>query len=104
MEKNSYKLIITIVTKGKADKVVDVTHQAGAVGGTILSGHGASVRLLLGIRIEPEKDIILTLIEASKIQAVMNALVKELELNEPHKGIAFVLSLDQVVGLYQGEG
>jgi hypothetical protein len=102
MEQNSYKLIITIVSKGKSGKVIDVSQRAGAVGGTIIYGHGASVRLLLGISIEPEKDIVLTLIEESKVQVVMDALVKEMELNEPNKGVSFVLSLDQAVGLYKG--
>jgi nitrogen regulatory protein PII len=103
MEPNSYKLIITVVNKGKAEKVLDVSHNAGAVGGTVLSGHGAAVRLLLGISVEPEKDIILIIIEDTKVQTVMDALVKELELNESHTGIAFVISLEQVVGLYKSE-
>ena len=101
MEQESYKLIVTIVSRRKAGKVLDIAHQAGAVGGTILSGHGASVRLMLGISIEPEKDIVLSLMEASKVQAVLSALEKEMRLKEPQKGIAFVVSLDQVVGLYQ---
>ena len=101
MEENIYKLIITIVSKGKAEKVLDVSHQAGAVGGTIVFGHGAAVRLMLGISVEPEKDIVLTLISQDKVQAVLDALELEMELNEPHKGISFVVSLDQVVGLYK---
>jgi hypothetical protein len=101
MEEHSYKLIITIVSKGKAEKVLDVSHKAGAVGGTILFGHGAAVRLLLGISVEPEKDIVLTLIESGGVRAVLDALEDELQLSEPHKGIAFVVALDQVVGLYK---
>ncbi len=97
-----YKLIVTIVNKGKADKVVDISHQAGAEGGTILYGRGAAFRLLLGISIEPEKEIVLTLIAKDKAQTVLNAIEKGLDLNEPHKGIAFVVSLDQVVGIIEG--
>jgi len=101
MELVNYKLIITVVSKGKAEKVLDVAHKAGSVGGTILFGHGAAVRLLLGISVEPEKDIVLTLIDQDKAQTVIDALVKDMKLDEPHKGIAFVVSLDQVVGLYK---
>jgi len=100
MEQN-YKLIITIVHKGKAEKVIEVSRKAGATGGTILAGHGAAVRLLLGISVEPEREIVLTLMEESKVQAVIEALEQEMDLREPHKGIAFILSLDRVVGLYQ---
>jgi nitrogen regulatory protein PII len=94
-----YKLIVTIVSRGKGEKVVDITHQAGAEGGTVLYGRGTAVRLLLGIHIEPEKEIVLTLIEKEKVQPVLDAIVKKMDLKEPHKGIAFVISLDQVVGI-----
>lgn len=99
MELNNYKLIVTIVNKGKAGKVVDVSHRAGAEGGTILFGHGAAVRLLLGISVEPEKEIVLTLVETDKAQSVLDAIVKEVDLTEHNKGIAFTLTLDQVVGI-----
>jgi len=99
MEPNNYKMIVTIVNKGKAGKVVEVSQKVGAVGGTIIPGHGAAVRLMLGINIEPEKDIVLTLIDADKAQAVLDAIVEEMELNEPHKGIVFSFSLDQVMGI-----
>ena len=99
MESNRYKLIITIVNKGKAGKVLDIAHRAGSAGGTILLGHGAAVRLFLGISVEPEVEIVLTLIEENKAQTVLDNIVKEMDLHEPHKGIAFILPIDQVVGL-----
>lgn len=102
MELEEYKLIVTIVNKGKAEKVVDVSQRAGAEGGTIFFGRGTAVRLLLGISIEPEKEIVLTLIEKDKAQTVLDAIVKEARLDEPNKGIAFVISLDQVVGISKG--
>jgi nitrogen regulatory protein PII len=102
VELEHYKLIITIVNKGKGGKVVDISHHAGATGGTIIFGRGTVVRLLLGIGIEPEKEIVLTLIEDSKAQTVLDAIIKEANLNEPNKGIAFIISLDQVAGICQG--
>ncbi|WP_347490626.1 P-II family nitrogen regulator [Desulfoscipio sp. XC116] len=94
-----YKLIVTIVNKGKGEKVANITHHAGAEGGTILFGRGTAVRLLLGISIEPEKDIVLTLIEKDKARTVLDAIVEKMDLNEPNRGIAFILPLDQVVGI-----
>jgi len=98
MAGHNYKLIVTIVSKGKAGRVVDVAHEAGASGGTILLGHGAAVRLLLGISIDPEKEIVLTVIGEDKLQEVLDAISFEMELDSPNKGLAFVLSLDRVVG------
>ncbi|ADY57501.1 hypothetical protein Sgly_3237 [Syntrophobotulus glycolicus DSM 8271] len=103
VESEDYKLIVTIVNKGKGEKVADIAHQAGAQGGTVLYGRGTAVRLLLGISIEPEKEIFLTLIQKENAQAVLDAIVKKMNLNEPHKGIAFMLSLDQVTGINKGE-
>ncbi|MCL2766697.1 MAG: P-II family nitrogen regulator [Peptococcaceae bacterium] len=94
-----HKLIVTIVNKGKSGKVLDVSHKAGAVGGTVIYGHRAAVRLLLGISIDPEKEIVLTLIEEAKARTVIDAIAKELDLDQPNKGIAFILDLDHVVGL-----
>lgn len=94
-----YKLIVTIVNKGKGEKVVEVTHCAGAEGGTVLAGRGTAVKLLLGISIEPEKEIVFTLIKKDKAQAVLDAIVEKMALQEPNRGIAFMFSLDQVAGI-----
>jgi len=99
METTGYKLIVTIVSKGRANRVVDVAHDAGASGATILFGHGAAVRLLPGITVDPEKELVFTIIESEKAQVVLNAISKGMELESPHKGLAFMLSLDQVVGI-----
>lgn len=96
---SDYKLIATVVNKGKAEKVVEASRRAGAEGGTILYGRGTAVRLMLGVSIEPEKEIVLTLIEKDKAQVVLDAIVKKLDLNDPNKGIAFIIPLDQVVGI-----
>jgi len=71
----SYDLIITIVNRGLADEVVDATKSAGATGGTIIHGRGTGIHetaKLFGIPIEPEKDIVLTLIDSSKTDSVLN--------------------------------
>ncbi|MCL2529132.1 MAG: P-II family nitrogen regulator [Coriobacteriia bacterium] len=99
METANYKLIVTIVTKGKGNKVVDIAHDAGARGSTILFGHGAAVQLLLGIKVDPEKDIVLTIIEDFKAQKVLSAISSKMELESPHKGLAFMLAVDQVIGI-----
>ncbi|MCL2889206.1 MAG: hypothetical protein FWE65_02150 [Eggerthellaceae bacterium] len=93
-----YKLIVSIVSKGKSDKVVDLAQSAGASVVTVLLGHGASVQLLLGITIDPEKEIILIIAEEEKAQDVIMAIADELERESPLSGISFMLSLDQVVG------
>lgn len=102
MQLNNHDLIVTIVKKGHADKVVKVSRQAGASGATILHGRGSGIheqKKLLGIAIEPEKDIVLTVIHQDKTKAVLAAINEEGELNKPATGIAFVLELKQVAGV-----
>ncbi|GEM_PF-69575 len=95
-------LIVTIVNKGDAEKVVSSAKQAGAEGGTVLNGRGTGIHeyaKLFGITIEPEKEIILTLIEHTRTDAVLRAIVDEVELSKPGKGIAFTLSVSAVAGI-----
>ncbi len=97
-----YDLIITIVNKGKSEKVVEASRRAGAEGGTILFGRGTGIHekaKLFGITIEPEKEIILTLIDREITEKVVEAITEDVELNKPGKGIAFVLEVESIAGI-----
>jgi nitrogen regulatory protein PII len=97
-----YDLIITIVNKGDSEKVVETSKKAGAEGGTILFGRGTGIHeqaRLFGITIEPEKEMVLTLIERGKAAEVLDAIVREAGLNKPGKGIAFTLAIERVAGI-----
>lgn len=104
MEKDSiqYDLIVTIVNKGYEDVVVDASKKAGAEGGTILSGRGTGIHehaKLFNIPIEPEKNIVLTLIDRQKTEAVLQKILEEADLDKPGRGIAFVLQVERTVGI-----
>jgi nitrogen regulatory protein PII len=104
MEKESirYDLIVTIVNKGYEDVVVDASKKAGAEGGTILSGRGTGIHehaKLFNIPIEPEKNIVLTLIDREKTEAVLKKILEEAELDKPGRGIAFVMEVERTVGI-----
>ena len=97
-----HDLIVTIVNKGDSETVLEASKKAGARGGTLLFGRGTGIHeqaKLFGITIEPEKDIILTLIERDKTLRVLDAIVKEVDLDKPGKGIAFILKVDKVTGI-----
>ena len=99
---NNFNLIVTIVDKGVAEDVIELAKKGGAEGGTILNGRGAGCHdtaKILGILIEPEKDIVLTLIEKEKTDTVLEFIADGLELDKPGKGIAFVVDVPKVVGI-----
>ena len=99
---NNFDLIVTVVKKGFATDVVNVSKSAGAEGGTIIPGRGTGVHedsKIFGIPIEPEKEMVLTLIDRKKTEKVLKAIEKELCLDDPGKGIAFVLEVKKVTGI-----
>lgn len=99
---HEHKLIIAIVKKGKADMIVEAARNAGARGGTILHGRGVGIhenKKILGIPIEPEKEIVLTLIPEDLADTVLCAMIKAGDLNQPGKGIGFVLDVEKVIGV-----
>lgn len=95
------ELIVTIVKRGWAEPVLAATRRAGAEGGTILLGRGTGIhemKTLLGIAIEPEKEIVLTVVGARETDRVLDAIVAAAELDRPGMGIAFVLPIRCVAG------
>ncbi len=97
-----FDLIVTIVNKGNCRKVIDASKKAGAEGGTLLFGRGTGIHehaKLFGITIEPEKEVVLTLIKREMCEDVFKAIAAAVDLNKPGKGIAFVLEVERVAGI-----
>ncbi len=98
----SHDVIFTIVNRGESEKVVNASKGAGARGGTIICGRGTGIHekaTLLGIPIEPEKEIVMTLIEKEHTNHVLAAISEAVALDTPGKGIAFVLNVSRVEGI-----
>jgi len=98
----AFDLIVTIVNRGFAEEVMAATKGAGSEGGTILNGRGTGIHenaKLFGISIEPEKEIVLSLVDNAITNQVLDAVTTALELDKPGKGVAFVLAVDKVVGI-----
>jgi nitrogen regulatory protein P-II 1 len=98
----SFDLIVTIVNKGVSENVLKASKEAGAEGGTIVFGRGAGIhetKTMLGIPIEPEKEIVLTAVPRSLTDRVLEAIVEGGELDKPGTGIAFVIELRRIAGI-----
>lgn len=99
---DAYDLIVTIVNRGDIELAIEASRCAGAEGGTIVCGRGTGVHehaKLWGITLEPEKEMLLTLMERSKTRQVLEAIIAATELDKPGKGIAFVLGVTRVAGI-----
>lgn len=99
---DTHDLIVTIIKKGWVERITKASRKAGAEGGTIILGRGIGIhesKKFMGIPVEPEKEILLTLIKKEKTDQVLSAIVEAGELNRPGTGIGFVVELKRVVGI-----
>ena len=101
MEDN-YDLIISIVNRGHSDPVVEASREAGAKGGTIIYGRGTGnneTDTFLGVSIQPEKEIIMTLTPSERKNNIMEAICEKGELDKAGMGICFSLPVTKVRGI-----
>jgi len=97
-----FDLIMTIVNRGFADQVVDATRAAGAHGGTVFYARGTGiheVEKFFAISIQPEKEVILTMVRHEDTHAIMHSIVEAAGLSTAGKGLAFALPISDVVGI-----
>jgi nitrogen regulatory protein PII len=100
--KHEYDLIITIVNRGCADCAVEAAKKAGAQGGTVFYSRGTGiheVETFFGVKIQPEKEVMLNLVRRDLAKCIMQAIVKEAGLDTPGRGLAFSVPVEDVVGI-----
>ncbi len=105
-DRDRFQLLVTIVSQGQATRIVEAAKSAGARGGTILRGRGSGVHesgRFFGVPIEPEKELVLVLVPRTITDTVLDAITAAGHLNEPGKGIAFVLDVPRVAGIAHPE-
>lgn len=100
-----YHLIVTIVTEGYSETVMQTAKKVGAGGGTLIRGRSLyqtnSQREFLGFSIEPEKDVVLIVADNKLKNNIMEAIVKETGLKTKGGGIIFSLPISEAIGLYE---
>ena len=103
--KNSvYKIIHVVVDKGKGEDVIDAACEAGARGGTIINARGAGiheVQKLFSIEIEPEKEEVFMIVKSDIKDAIVESIRDRMQIDEPGKGILFVIDVNEVYGLHK---
>lgn len=103
--KLKYELIIAVVNEGYNDKVMNVAKKRGANGGTLIKGRSllenSSKNQFLGITIEPEKDIVIIVVNEENKKEIMTSLTEEIGLKTKGNGIVFSLPIDTAIGLHE---
>jgi hypothetical protein len=98
---DSPEILITIVDRNNGDKIVKLFESLNICANIILLGTGTAnsdILDFLGIG-ETAKDVVLTLINESKVTQAFDLLYDKMQLEKPGKGIAFTVPMASIVGL-----
>ena len=94
--------IFCIVNNGFSSEVMDAAKKCGARGGTVMHGRGTASKeaeKMFNITIQPEKEVVMILVNDSIKADILNELYNAVGTNTPAQGIAFALPVDDVVGI-----
>ena len=97
-----HELIVCILNAGYSDAAMDAARKFGARGGTVAHARGTASKeaeRLFQITIQPEKEMVLILVESDARDAILHALYNAVGQDTPAQGIAFSLPVDAAVGL-----
>ena len=100
--KNGYKCILAIVNNGFSEEAMDAAKACGAKGGTILHGRGTiskEAEKIFNITIQPEKEIVMILAKADKIDGILKGLYTAIGTSTKAQGIVFAIPVDEAIGL-----
>lgn len=95
-------LIVAIVNRGQADKVIEAAKKAGASGATAFFARGAGVKeahTFLGLTIDSAREIILFVVIDDMAGNVLDAIHKAGNFEKHGSGIAFSLKVTGATGI-----
>lgn len=97
-----FDLVVVAINKGFSDYVVSAAREAGASGATIINGRGTGVHendSVLGIKIQPEKELVLILTYRHSRAEIMKKICERANLNEVGKGMCFSMPVSDIAGI-----
>ncbi len=97
-----FKLIISMVKTKVTEKIVEAAKAAGGTGATIIPARGTGIheaKTFFGLTLEAQTDVVLFVLEEKLVETVLDAIYDAGRFKEPGTGIAFVLSVESVMGL-----
>ncbi len=97
-----FKAIIAMVKTDLTDRIVDAAKEVGGTGATIIPARGTGIheaKTFFGLTLDVQTDVVVFLVEEHLVKRILDALWTAGEFDEPGTGIAFVLSVDQAIGM-----
>ncbi|HHX00516.1 MAG TPA: P-II family nitrogen regulator [Acholeplasmataceae bacterium] len=101
MSSYKYELIIIISNQGHTDKIMETAKENGARGGTVIHGRSATNEeavKFFGIKIQPEKELLLIVTTKDKKTNIMKAVSDKHGLSTDTKALCFSVPVSDIVG------
>jgi hypothetical protein len=100
------KALYIIVNAGFADEIVEIACAEGADGATIINARGGAAKpqTILGITIDSEKEIVLTLVDSPIAIKIMTAIKEKAGIGTAAHGVCFFLPVDKMTGTAAANG
>ncbi len=90
------KALYIIVNAGFATEIVDIARKNGSTGATIFNARGSvsNPQTIFGINIDPEKEIIFTIVEKDVANKIMQAVKEKAGVGTEAHGLCFYLPVE----------
>lgn len=95
------KALFVVVNAGFSQEIVDIARGLGAGGATILNGRGEGTtnKTIMGITVDLEKEMVLTLVEADTALRIMEAVKEKAGAKTPAHGVCFLMPVDKMTDI-----
>ena len=92
------KALFIIINAGFAEEIVDIVRTEGAGGATIINARGGGMKnqTILGITVDPEKEMVLTLVDVKIATKIMTAVKEKAGIGTPAHGICFFMPVEKM--------
>ena len=90
------KALYIIVNHGFSSEIIDIARSCGATGLTVLSGRGSveKPKTILGITIDTEKEILLSVTEKDIAVKIMEEVKEKAGVGTPAHGLCFFVPVE----------
>ena len=90
------KALYIIVNAGFSSQIVDIARECGSTGATIINARGsvAKPQTILGITIDTEKEIVLSIVEESVTNKIMESVKEKAGVGTSAHGLCFYMPVE----------
>lgn len=99
-----FKLVVTMVTDNRTEKVIEKAREMGATGATVItSARGEGInpsKTFLGLTLEGQVDVVLFIVEEHMCRLIIESIAEVGEFGKKKgAGVVMQLDIEDVIGL-----